>query len=260
MSHVRVDWDEAEGRDGRLATVTVDRPPLNILDLATLAELGERLDALAGEPGLQLVVVRGAGERAFSCGVAVQDHTPDKIAPMLESFHHAIRTLVRMPAVSLAVVDGHCLGGGLELAASCDLLLASEESRFGQPEIELGCFPPVAAALFPARLGSSRAMELLLTGRILDCAEAERLGLVTWSAPRADLDEKRREIVEGLLSKSGAASRLVKRAVAAGRDHGFEDALAAAERLYLEELAESADAAEGVAAFLEKRPPRWKHR
>ncbi len=257
MSGVRVERGEKERR---LATVVLDRPPLNILDLETLATLGERLEALAAEPGVQLVVVRGAGERAFSCGVAVQDHTPEKIPAMLETFHRAIRALARMPAVSLAVVDGHCLGGGLELAASCDLVLASEESRFGQPEIELGCFPPVAAALFPARLGSARTMELLLTGRTLDCAEAERLGLVNWSAPREKLEEKRREVVAALLAKSGAASRLVKRAVAAGRDLGFEAALAEAERLYVEELAGSEDAAEGVAAFLEKRKPRWKHK
>ena len=130
---------------GRKATLLIQRPPLNILDLSTLRSLRSCLGELMVDPDLQLLILRGAGDRAFSAGVAVEDHTEDKVPDMLQEFHGAIAILRDMPAVTLAVVHGHCLGGGMELAAGCDLVVASRESRFGQPEIKLGCFPPLAA-------------------------------------------------------------------------------------------------------------------
>jgi cyclohexa-1,5-dienecarbonyl-CoA hydratase len=242
-------------RDGRTATITLNRPPLNILDIPTIARLGEAVSELEG---LQLVVVRGAGGRAFSAGVAVQDHTPDLVGPMLESLHGAIRKLRDLSAVTVAAVQGHCLGGGMELALACDLVIATEDARFGQPEIELGCYPPVAAALYPALIGPGRTLDLLLTGRTLTCEEAERMGLVARRVP--SLDEGLAKLSAEILAKSAAVVRLTKKAVRAGRDRGFTEALAESERLYLDELCPTADMAEGIAAFLEKRRPVWKHR
>ena len=123
-----------------------------------------------------VIVLRGAGERAFSAGVAVQDHTPDRVGPMLDSLHGTIRRLRDLNAVTLAAVHGHCLGGGMELAMACDMVIASDDARFAQPEIELGCFPPVASALFPSRIGAGLTLDLALTGRILTSEEAESLG------------------------------------------------------------------------------------
>jgi cyclohexa-1,5-dienecarbonyl-CoA hydratase len=247
-------------RQDRVGELTLNQPPLNILDLETLEELGRRLDELAGDSELQLLWLRAAGEEAFSAGSSVQDHTPDRARAMLTAFHRAVTTLRALPAVTIAVVRGHCLGGGLELAACCDMVLAADDSRFGQPEVDLGCFPPVAAALFPARLGSGRTLELLLSGRLLDCAEAERLGLVTWRVPTAELEQKSSEISKRLTAKSGAVTRRIKRAVQAARGRSFADALAETERIYLEELLGTEDASEGVAAFLAKRTPQWRHR
>jgi cyclohexa-1,5-dienecarbonyl-CoA hydratase len=242
-------------RDGRTATLTINRPPLNILDIPTIARLGEVIPELED---LQLVVIRGAGERAFSAGVAVQDHTPDLVGPMLESLHGAIRKLRDLSAVTVAAVHGHCLGGGMELALACDLVIATEDASFGQPEIELGCYPPVAAALYPSLIGPGRTLDLLLTGRTLTCEEAERMGLVARRV--SSLDEGLAKLTAEILAKSAAVVRLTKKAVQVGRDHGFSEALAESERLYLEELCPTADMAEGIAAFLEKRPPVWKHR
>ncbi|HVF58601.1 MAG TPA: enoyl-CoA hydratase-related protein [Thermoanaerobaculia bacterium] len=246
-------------RDGRVATLTLDRPPLNILDLQTLEALRAVAEGLAGEEGLQLVVVRGAGGRAFSAGVAVQDHTRDKIAQALPAFHAAIRAIHALPVPTLAAVQGHCLGGGLELALACDWVLAADDARFGQPEVLLGCFPPVAAALLPRRVGEGRALELLLTGRTFDCEEAERLGLVTWRAG-GDLDAALARVTSDLLERSAAVAPLLKKAVRAGSELPFDAALAEAERIYLEELAATEDMDEGIAAFLAKRPPAWRHR
>ncbi|HEX5717065.1 MAG TPA: enoyl-CoA hydratase/isomerase family protein [Thermoanaerobaculia bacterium] len=245
-------------RDGRTATITINRPPLNILDIPTIARLGEIVSELDRDEDLQLVVVRGAGDRAFSAGVAVQDHTPELVGPMLESLHGAIRKLRDLSAVTVAAVQGHCLGGGMELALACDLVIATENARFGQPEIELGCYPPVAAALYPSLIGPGRTLDLLLSGRVLTCEEAERMGLVARRV--SSLDEGIEKLSSEILAKSAAVVRLTKKAVRAGRDHGFSEALAESERLYLDELCPTADMAEGIAAFLEKRRPVWKHR
>jgi cyclohexa-1,5-dienecarbonyl-CoA hydratase len=245
----------------RVATLTVDRPPLNILDLGTLAELEAAVATLAaGDPSPVLTVVRGAGPRAFSAGVAVEDHTPDKVEEMLRRFHAALEGLRALPGLTLAAVHGHCLGGGMELAAACDFVLAEDGARFGQPEVELGCFPPYAAALYPARLGSARTLELLVTGRLIDTAEAAQIGFVTWIAAAGSLDERLAEVTAQLTAKSAAVIALIKRAVRAGVEQPFPQALAECERLYNQDLCALDDMREGLAAFLEKRRPTWKHR
>lgn len=250
-------------REGPAAWLTIDRPPLNILDIPTLLQLREAVAGFQGESradDLQVVVLRGAGERAFSAGVSIQDHTPDKVGSMLESFHGALRILRDLPAVTIAAVHGHCLGGGMELALCCDLVIATEESRFGQPEVELGCYPPVAAALYPSIIGAGRTLDLLLTGRTLDCQEAERMGLVTRRVPTGRLGVTVDELVAQITGKSAPVTRLIKAAVRAGRDRGFSEGLTEAERLYLDELCPTEDMQEGIAAFLEKRRPVWRHR
>jgi cyclohexa-1,5-dienecarbonyl-CoA hydratase len=247
-------------REPRIATLTIDRPPLNILDIPTIDLLGERIAELAADPELLVIVLRGAGERAFSAGVAVQDHTPDRVGPMLDSLHGTIRRLRDLDAITLAAVHGHCLGGGMELAMACDLVIASDDARFAQPEIELGCFPPVASALLPARIGAGLTLDLALTGRTLTAEEAERMGLVTRRVSAGSLDATVREITERIASKSAPVVRLTKKAVRAGRDLPFSAALAETELIYKEELLPLEDVEEGAAAFLEKRRPVWKHR
>ena len=250
-----------ESPEARAATLTFGRPPLNILDLDLLAALDAGIVELARQGDLQLVFLRGAGEKAFSAGVSVHDHTPDKVDRMLLSFHGAIAKLRDLEAMTVALVDGHCLGGGMELAMTCDLVLATDRSRFGQPEIALGCYPPVAAALYPQRIGAGRTLELLLTGRTFDCAEAERLGFVHERlAGTAELEARAQELGLAILRQSAAVTRLTKRAVRAGESRAYPAALAEAERLYLRELTATADMPEGIQAFIEKRPPVWRHR
>jgi len=247
-------------REPRIATITISRPPLNILDIPTIDRLGEAIAGLAADPELLVIILRGAGERAFSAGVAVQDHTPDRVGPMLDSLHGTIRRLRDLDAVTIAAVHGHCLGGGMELAMACDLVIASDDARFAVPEIELGCFPPVATAMFPSRIGAGLTLDLALTGRMLTAEEAERLGLVTRRISAGGLDAMIRETAERIATRSAPVVRLTKRAVRAGRDLPFPEALAETERIYKEELLPLADVEEGAAAFLEKRRPVWKHR
>jgi cyclohexa-1,5-dienecarbonyl-CoA hydratase len=247
-------------RDGRAATVTLNRPPLNILDIPTIARLGEVIEELAADPDLQVVFLRGAGDRAFSAGVAVQDHTPDRVVPMLESLHGTIRRLRDLDAVTVAAVQGHCLGGGMELAMACDLVIATEDARFAQPEIEVGCFAPVAAALYPSRIGASGTLALLLGGRTLTAADALAWWLVHQVVPPRDLTKAVEQLAARFAAYSTPVLRLTKKAVRAGRDLPFPEALAETERIYQEELLPLEDLAEGAAAFLEKRRPVWRHR
>jgi len=247
-------------RSGRQASLSIHRPPLNILDLKTIGELRRHLAELMVDSELQLLILRGDGERAFSAGVAVEDHSPEKVPTMLREFHGAISILREMPAVTLAVVQGHCLGGGMELAAGCDLIVASDDSRFGQPEIKLGCFPPLAAALYPAVLGPKRTFDLLLTGRTMSCQEAVEMGLANRCVPAAELDTTVDRLVETILGHSLAVTRLTKRAIRAGQSRPYTEALAESEQIYLDELTDTVDMHEGLAAFVDKRRPEWNHR
>jgi cyclohexa-1,5-dienecarbonyl-CoA hydratase len=244
--------------DQRRATLTLDRPPLNILDTEALEVLSAHLDKLRFDPDLQLLVIRGGGGQAFSAGVAVEDHTRDRIAESLRVFHKALRRLAALPAISIAAVQGHCLGGGMELAAACDFVLATSDSRFGQPEIDLGCFPPAAAAVYPDRLGYARTLDLLVTGDSLSAQEALGAGFVTWIA-EGQLDAALEERSAKILSKSAPVTRALKSALHEGRRRLFENELQRTERAYLDEVLKTEDMDEGIAAFLEKRSPTWKH-
>jgi len=247
-------------REGGAATLTIARPPLNILDLATIDALDAALAGLESDRGLQVLFLRGEGERAFSAGVAVQDHTPDKLDRMLAAFHGVVRRLRALDAMTVALVDGNCLGGGLELATACDLVIASERARLGLPEVRLGCYPPVALALYPRRIGLGRTLELALTGRIFDVGEATRLGLVDEVVAAELLAERARELAAAIGAHSAAVTRLAVRAARAGADRPFASALNEAERIYLRELAGTEDMKEGLAAFAQKRAPAWRNR
>lgn len=260
MEHANIHWQIEPSEVGLgIATVVVDRPPLNVLDLATIAGLRSAAEALAARDDVHLVVLRGGGERAFSAGVAIEIHTPDLIPTMIESFHGALRAWWNLEPLTVAAVHGHCLGGGMELAAVCDLVVAEPAARFGQPEIMVGCYPPVAAALYPMLLGPGRTLDLICTGRTIDATEAERIGFVTRLADEG-LDAALATLVGELTSKSAISQRLSKKAVRASLGEHFEHALVASEKIYLEEMARTRDVDEGARAFLEKRPPVWQHR
>jgi cyclohexa-1,5-dienecarbonyl-CoA hydratase len=244
-------------REGAVARVWLNRPPLNVLDIAALEELGAALDALPAPPHIRFLVFQGRGMRGFSAGVEVRDHTPDRVALMLERFHAVFRKLWSSDWISVAAVHGNCLGGGMELATFCDFCIATPTARFGQPEIKLGCFPPVAAVLLPPLVGARRALDLILTGRTLTAAEANALGLVTEVVGEGELDAAVQKLVLQLQAYSPAVLPLTKKVVlrAAGLD--FDKALAEMEGIYLDQLMQTADAAEGIRAFIEKRQPVW---
>jgi len=243
----------------RVASIVLDRPPLNVITIQMIDELNAALDEV-GEIQSQVVVFSGQGERAFSAGVDVRDHAPERAPSMLESFHRVIRRIRDADFVALAAIHGHTLGGGAELALACDLIIAGDDLSFGFPEIDVGCYPPAAAALLPAAIGWRKASELVLLGKPVGAAEAKSMGLVNTVVARERLNDAVDRCVDDLLGKSAAVLRLAKRALREGARGAFEEALERTERIYVDDLMRLEDAGEGLKAFIEKRPPEWRNR
>lgn len=247
--------------DNRAARITFARPPLNIFNIAMMREIGEALNQCAQERNLAAIVFDAVPEaNAFSAGVAVEEHVPETVFQMLDAFHSIFRALAQMAKPAIAIVDGPALGGGCELVASCDIVIASEHARFGQPEIKLGVFPPVAAILLPEIIGEKRARELILTGEMIQAEEALQLGLVNYVVPRTELEQKTESLLARLCELSASSLAMARAALDLGGRTGFESALANVENLYLHELMKTEDAQEGVRAFMEKRKPEWRNK
>jgi len=249
-----LDWHAADG----IGRLTLQRPPLNILNLPMLRELLGLLEQAAQDTTLRLLVLQADRKlRVFSAGVEVADHTADKVGEMIPLFDRVCLTLAEFPAPTLAVVHGHALGGGCELMLCCDLVVAADAANLAQPEIKLGSLAPVAAVTLPGLVGYRRAAEMLFTGEGVDASEAARMGLINRAVPAADLDGQVEALAAKFSSLSAAALRLAKRTARRGEAWRH---LPGIERIYLDELMETEDAREGVAAFMEKRQPVWGHR
>jgi cyclohexa-1,5-dienecarbonyl-CoA hydratase len=223
-------------------------------------ELQAALDALAtSKPQLKAAVLVG-NEKAFCAGVDVADHTPERVETMIRSFTRLFLRLRTMPLPTVAVVRGAALGGGTELALGCDLVLASSSARFGQLEIKLGVFAPIAAAVLPRLIGYQQAARLLLTGEVVSGEEAWRLGLATHLAADDETQAKLEGLLAQLRAMSAATLNMTKRALLIGAGAGVSQALPSIEDLYLSDLMSTADAREGIEAFLGKRQPIWRDR
>ena len=238
--------------------IALNDPPLHILDIGMLAELRDALGRV--KPDRHCLVITSTGEKTFSAGASVQDHTGDRVASMLKNFHDCFRVLSKLDLVTVAFVRGPALGGGAELAFGCDFVLASDRARFGQPEINLGVFPPVAAYQLSRQAPPRKGLELLLGGEPIDAATAASLGLVNAVFPAAEFDAKCEEWLQRITRQSASSLRFAKKAFRLAQSADFDERLASVERLYLEELMKTDDANEGLNAFIEKRKPVWKGR
>jgi cyclohexa-1,5-dienecarbonyl-CoA hydratase len=247
--------------DDRVARITFARPPLNVFNIAMMREMAAALNDCLPHRDLAAIVFDAAPDsRAFSAGVAVEEHVPETVFQMLDAFHSVFRLLAQISRPVIAVVDGPALGGGCELVAACDIVIASDRARFGQPEIKLGVFPPVAAVLLPRIIGEKRARELIMLGEMIDAAEALRLGLVNYVVPEAELESKLLSVLVKLRDLSAAALSMTRTALDLGSGNNFQAVLGEVENLYLHELMKTEDAHEGVRSFMEKRKPEWRHR
>lgn len=239
-------------KEKHLARIVINHPPLNILDIATLGEMKQAFIALEKAKPL-LAVVSGVGEN-FSAGVEIKEHFPKTVRKMLAAFHGLLRQVIRTDLITCAAVDGYAFGGGCELAAGCDFIIATPKAVFAQPEAAVGCFPPFAAAFLPARVGHRVAAELILEGRSFSAEEAHQVGLV--NQVTEDLNGSVWKLYEKLEQFSPTVLRLAKRALASPKTN-IEKRLKHSETIYLRELVKVKDMGEGLTAFLEKREPVW---
>lgn len=249
---LNVDWLEGE----RILHLQLDAPPGNVLDTTLIESLDQALKTHGSSESLVAVLLEGSGKH-FSFGASVEEHTKDKVGVMLPAFHRLIRRVAGLGVPTISVVRGQCLGGGLELTAVTSWIYASPEAKFGQPEIQLGVFAPVGSLVLPWRLGAGRGLDLCVSGRSVTAEEALATGLVREIA--ADpLGQARAMIAKDLLPRSPSSLRFAERAARLGLAELLERQLPTLERIYLEELMATPDANEGLAAFLEKRPPQYR--
>jgi len=249
-----------EKQDG-VAQLTLNEPPFNVLNIAMMREINTALEGLDGDSTVKVLVLQAAeGSKAFSAGVDVSEHSADMVGEMIEVFHRIFRLLDGLEVPTVAVVERAALGGGCELALFCDMVIASEKASFGQPEIQVGVFPPIACVALPGIVGPKKALEMVLVGDRIRAAEAQALGLVNKVVAPEELRAAADEFVGKLAALSGSILRLTKRAVRVGSAGPFDEGLAAVEELYLGPMMDTEDAHEGLAAFMEKRAPVWKGR
>ena len=245
-------------REGRLLRLRLDRPKANILDAALIGAIEAAVVQHGTAAALRGILIDSAGGH-FSFGASIEEHLPDRCAAMLAGFHRLILQVFASPVPVLTAIRGQCLGGGLELASAGHLLFAGQDAKFGQPEIQIGVFAPAASCLLPERIGLAAAEDLLLSGRSMDAEEAFRIGLVTELA--GDPEAAALSYFDRHLApKSAASLRFATRAARHGAIERVSAKLAAIETIYLDELMATQDAAEGLSAFIEKRPARWKDR
>jgi cyclohexa-1,5-dienecarbonyl-CoA hydratase len=246
--------------DEETAFLTINRPPVNILDISTMEEMNDALDNLIDNSDVKVLVISSSGEKAFSAGVDVSEHEEDKVEKMLQVFHNIFRKMSRLDQVTVAAIKGLTLGGGCEVAIFCDMIFAAENVKIGQPEIKLAVFPPIALLVFPQLVGLKRASELLLSGKIIDAKEAERIGLVNKVVPLESFDAEVQEFIRPILELSSVGIKYSQRGIQLGLETTFSDGLEKIEKIYRDELMASEDAHEGLKSFLEKRKPIWKNR
>ena len=257
MSFEHILFDVSDG----VARLTLNEPPFNVLNIAMMREINAALEGLDGDSAVKVLVLQAAeGSKAFSAGVDVSEHSADMVGEMIEVFHRIFRLLDGLDMPTVAVVERAALGGGCELALFCDMVIASEKASFGQPEIQVGVFPPIACVALPGIVGPKKALEMVLIGDRIRAAEAQALGLVNKVVAPDELRAAADEFVGKLAALSGSILRLTKRAVRVGSAGPFDEGLAAVEELYLGPMMDTEDAHEGLAAFMEKRAPVWKGR
>jgi cyclohexa-1,5-dienecarbonyl-CoA hydratase len=244
--------------DDNAYRITLNDPPLHILDITMLEELRDAIGRVRNDR--HALIIDAPGDKAFSAGASVQDHLGDRVVTMLATFHDCFRALAKLDVVTIALVRGAALGGGCELALACDFVLASDRARFGQPEINLGVFPPVAAYQLSRQIAPRKGLELLLAGDPIDAATAASLGLINAIFAAAEFDAKADAWLAKIFRQSASSLRMAKKAFRIAQSADFDERLAAVERLYLEELMKTGDANEGLNAFIEKRKPVWRGR
>jgi cyclohexa-1,5-dienecarbonyl-CoA hydratase len=245
--------------DGEVAHLRLDRPEQNLLNERMLMEIAAGINSVSEKASVKLILLDSAG-KAFSGGIELGEYTQRRVFQLLDAFHNAFSAMMDTSKPVLVVVNGPAYGGGAELAALGDLVIATPNAKFAQPEIKLGAFPPLAAAVLPYILGPKRALELVLTGEAMTAERAREVGLVNWLVPEAELVGKVDEVIRRVTAQSGPVLTMAKKAILGSLGLPLRDGVRNSMKVFLNELADLEDSQEGLRALVEKRAPKWKNR
>lgn len=246
-------------KEGGVARIIFNRPKHNMLSIAMMKEINEELSALSKDRELKCLVFLGEGP-SWCAGVDVGDHKPELVDDMIATFNRLFELIDSLEVPVVAAVRGACLGGGMEVAIACDMIIASKNATFGQPEIKLAFFPPYAAIRLPKLVGQAKAMEICITGKRYPAEEARSLGLVSQVVDEEKFTEELEKLVGEIKTSSPLIIRLNKRAIKQNLDKDFAHALKDVGDLFLNTLMKTEDTQEGIASYFEKRRPEWKNR
>jgi cyclohexa-1,5-dienecarbonyl-CoA hydratase len=245
--------------DGSVARMTLNRPEHNLLNEAFLRELSDGITLAGQNPEVKLVVLDSAC-KVFCGGIDIGEYTSERVFQMLDAFHAAFSGMLEVGKPVICVVNGPAIGGGAELAAFGDLVIATPKARFAQPEISIGVFPPLASTILPFLVGPKRALEIILTGEAITAERALELGLVNRLVPEAKLEQTVSEVIDRITAHSGPVLTMAKKAILGGMGLSLRDGLKNSMNIFLNELYRLEDSQEGLRALVEKRKPVWKNR
>jgi cyclohexa-1,5-dienecarbonyl-CoA hydratase len=246
-------------KDAGVARITFARPKHNVLNIDMMKELNTELELLAADDELKCLILLGEGI-SWCAGVEVGDHKPEMVDDMINTFNRIFELIEALEVPTIAAVHGACLGGGMEVAIACDIVMASDAAVFGQPEIKLGFFPPYAAMRLPQLVGVSRAIEICTTGRRYTAEEARHMGFVGHVIPAGEFEAAVEKMVKEIAYCSPLIIRLNKRAVKQHLGLTFKEAIQGVSDLFLNTLMKTEDTLEGIASFEEKRRAVWKNK
>lgn len=243
-----------------VARLTLNRPAKNLLDERFLSEIARGIELLHEKDDVKLILLDSAIPKVFSGGIDVREYTTERVFQMLDAFHRVFSAMIDVGKPVMVIVNGDAIGGGSELAAFGDLVVATPNARFAQPEIRLGIFPPLASTIFPYIVGPKLALELVLTGQAITAERARELGLINRLVPESQLEKTVEDLISQITSQSGAVLTMAKRAILGGMGLSLRDGLRNSMNIFLNELYRLEDAQEGLRALVEKRKPEWKNR
>jgi len=242
-----------------VARMTLSRPEHNLLNEAMLREIADGI-AFAGDHSDVRLIVLDSACKVFSGGIDIGEYTSQRVFQMLDAFHAAFAGMLDVGKPVLCVVNGPAIGGGAELAAFGDLVVATPKARFAQPEITIGVFPPLASTILPFLVGPKTALEIVLTGEVISAERALELGLVNRLVPEAQLEKTVDDLVARISGHSGPVLTMAKKAILGGMGLSLRDGLKQSMNIFLNELYRLEDSQEGLRALVEKRKPNWKNR
>jgi len=245
--------------EDEVARLTLDRPEHNLLNERMLAEVAAGINSVSEQREIKLIVLDSA-QKAFCGGIELGEYTQRRVFQLLDAFHNAFSAMLDTSKPVMVVVNGPAFGGGAELAALGDLVVATPKAKFAQPEIKLGVFPPLAAAILPYILGPKIALELVLTGESMTAERAREVGLVNVLVPEAELQTKVEDLIAKVTAQSGPVLTMAKKAILGSLGLPLREGVRNSMKVFLNELADLEDSQEGLRALVEKRAPKWKNR